>query len=306
MNNIIKKILKLFKEACRWIIILFLLLFSLIYFVDKNFFGILFLLCILLLIPKFAILLYNKYRVNRKAKYGIIIVLFFVAMFNVSSDDVYGESRQFSSEEIEKSNDKINEAAKENNEKSNESKNKDVSKKDNENTKKNKTVKKDKKSNKEKNKDKESDKSINKEENKPVVFDEGNINKNFTCDGKKVTIKKMSRVTKSQLSYVPDGKEWIGIYIVFENISGEDIGYYETDFNLVNSNGEVIKPMFNVIKGAFDHERFNSGKLVDGGIHEGYVIFSNDIISDKKLSLRYICEDNWFTSDVIKTVKLYS
>lgn len=115
----------------------------------------------------------------------------------------------------------------------------------------------------------------------------------------------MKRVTKSQSSYVPAGKEWVGIYIVFENKSNEDIGYYESDFKLINSNGQVIGPMYNVIKGVFDHERLNNGTLVSGGIREGYVVFANDIVNDNKLSLRVVCQDNLIFEDEVVTKKLY-
>lgn len=149
---------------------------------------------------------------------------------------------------------------------------------------------------------------INNATSKPEttpVFDENNINQSISCNGKKITIKRMKRVTKSQSGYVPVGKEWVGIYVVFENKSNEDIGYYENDFKLINSNGQVIGPMYNVIKGVFDHERLNNGTLVSGGIREGYVVFANDIVNDNKLSLRVVCQDNLIFEDEVVTKKLY-
>lgn len=139
-----------------------------------------------------------------------------------------------------------------------------------------------------------------------TTFDENNINKSITCNNKKITVKKIKRVTKNESSYVPSGKEWIGVYIVFENKSKEDMNYYESDFNLVNGNGEVIKPMFNIIKGVLDYERLNNGTLTAGGKKEGYVMFDNGSISDKTLSLRVVCEDNLIADDVIKTIKLHN
>ena len=81
--------------------------------------------------------------------------------------------------------------------------------------------------------------------------------------------------------------------------------YSETDFNLVNQNGEIIKPSYAVIKGVFDRDRLNNGTLTSGGKKEGYVIFSNNIINDKELSLRFTCENNFIKEDVIETVELY-
>ena len=147
--------------------------------------------------------------------------------------------------------------------------------------------------------------SSNNTEN-TTTFDENNINKSITCNNKKITVKKIKRVTKNESSYVPTGKEWIGIFIVFENKSKEDMSYYESDFNLVNGNGEVIKPVFNVIKGVLDHDRLNNGTLTAGGRREGYVMFDNDSIGDKNLSLRVVCQDNIIADDEIKTIKLHN
>lgn len=139
-----------------------------------------------------------------------------------------------------------------------------------------------------------------------TTFDENNINKSITCNNKKITVKKIKRVTKNESSYVPAGKEWIGVYIVFENKSKEDMSYYESDFNLVNGNGEVIKPVFNIIKGVLDHDRLNNGTLTAGGKREGYVMFDNDSIGDKNLSLRVVCQDNLIADDEVKTIKLHN
>lgn len=138
-----------------------------------------------------------------------------------------------------------------------------------------------------------------------TTFDESNINKSIKCNDKNITVKKLKRITKNESSYVPEGNEWVGVYIVFENESKEDMNYYESDFNLVNGNGEVIKPMFNVIKGVFDHDRLNNGTLTAGGEVEGYVIFDNDSVDDKKLKLRIICQDNLIMDDKIETINLY-
>ena len=141
---------------------------------------------------------------------------------------------------------------------------------------------------------------------KEEKFDENNINKSITCNNKKITVKKLKRVTKNESNYVPSGKEWIGVYIIFENQGTDDIGYYESDFNLVNGNGEVIEPAFNIIKGVLDHDRLNNGTLVTGGIREGYVMFANDYINDKNLELRVVCEDKLIFDDDIRTIKLHS
>lgn len=137
------------------------------------------------------------------------------------------------------------------------------------------------------------------------AFDENNINKSVSCNGKKITVKKIKRVTKNESTYVPVGKEWIGVYIVFENKSKEDKDYYESDFNLVNNNGEIIEPSFTIIKGIFDHERLNNGTLTAGGKREGYVMFDNSIIGDTNLSLRIVCEDKLIADDEVKTIKLH-
>ncbi len=138
-----------------------------------------------------------------------------------------------------------------------------------------------------------------------TTSNEDYIYKTITCNSKKITIKKIKRINHEINSYVPSGKEWIGIYIIFKNQSNEDMDYYESDFNLVNGNGEVLKPIFNVIKGVFDYDRFNNGTLIANGQTEGYVIFANDILNDKNLSLRITCLNNLIKDDKIETVKLY-
>ena len=148
--------------------------------------------------------------------------------------------------------------------------------------------------------------SINKNDTPTVsAFDESNINKSIKCNDKNITVKKLKRITKNESSYVPEGNEWVGVYIAFENKSKEDMNYYESDFNLVNGNGKVIKPMFNVIKGVFDHNRLNNGTLTAGGQVEGYVIFANDSIDDKNLKLRIMCQDNLIMDDKIEIINLY-
>ena len=101
-------------------------------------------------------------------------------------------------------------------------------------------------------------------------------------------------------------KEFNEILDNVEILTLDDIGYYESDFNLVNGNGEVIEPAFNIIKGVLDHDRLNNGTLVTGGIREGYVMFANDYINDKNLELRVVCEDKLIFDDDIRTIKLHS
>ncbi len=147
--------------------------------------------------------------------------------------------------------------------------------------------------------------SINKNDTQTVsAFDENNINKKIKCKEKEITIKKMQRVNNSSSSYVPDGHEWVGIYIVYKNTSKNDIYYSESDFKLVNNNKQVLDPSFVVIKGIFDHTRLNNGQLASGGVTEGYVIFDNEIIDDKNLIIRITCEDNLIKDDVVKKVEL--
>ena len=66
------------------------------------------------------------------------------------------------------------------------------------------------------------------------------------------------------------------------------------------------KGLLYILEGMFDRERLNSGTLTPGGKKEGYVMFGNDTIADKKLKLRVTCQDNIFLDDEIRTIKLYN
>lgn len=141
-------------------------------------------------------------------------------------------------------------------------------------------------------------------DNSSGLFDESNINKKIICNGREILIKKLQRVNNSTNSYVPQNKEWIGVYIIYKNVSKKDINYSETDFHLVNYNKNVLDPLYAIVSTAFDHDRLNSGTLASGGKVEGYVVFSNDKINDKNLTLRFTCEENFISDDQIAIVEL--
>jgi len=145
---------------------------------------------------------------------------------------------------------------------------------------------------------------IKVESNTSGQYDENNINKVITCNDKEITIKKVQRVNKSLSTYVPDGHEWIGIYVIYKNVGEQDMNYLETDFHLLNKNKEVLNPVYNVVSGVFDHERLNNGTIASGGTTEGYVVFDNDLVGDKELSVRITCENSLFTDDKVVTVDL--
>lgn len=154
--------------------------------------------------------------------------------------------------------------------------------------------------------EKNSKDDINIIENNPPdkPFDEDDIDKKVICNGREILIKKIQRVNNSKNSYVAQNKEWIGIYIVYRNISEKDIYHSETDFHLVNHNRVVLDPLYSIVKGAFDHERLNNGTLAPGGKAEGYVVFENDMIGDKNLIIRFTCEENLISDDKIATIEL--
>lgn len=145
----------------------------------------------------------------------------------------------------------------------------------------------------------------NSSSNVKPPFDENNINKTIKCKDKTVTIKHMKRATHNENYYIEEGKEYIGIYVIYENKTNEDMFYGETEFNLVNGTGEVLGNPYFVLSNLFDHERLNNGTIIAKAKTEGYVMFKNNIINDKKMSLRFVCENNFIMEDVIKTVNLY-
>lgn len=272
-DNTLKKILNIFKNILRVFIMFWLSMFVLIYILDGNWFLIFYILCFLMLIPKIANLLYKKLKLNRIIKYVIIVILFMIATLNISTTSVTNES---------------------------DNSNNDTTPKTTTTTKQTTTT----------------TKQTTTTTTRPTttvpptttraIFDENNINEVISCNEKRITIVKMKRLTKKENRYVPDGKEYIGIHILFENKSQRDMNYYETDFHLVNDNGQVLDPSFYILEGMFDRERLNSGTLTPGGKKEGYVMFGNDTIADKSLKLRITCQNNLILDDEIRTIKLYN
>lgn len=271
-NNTSKIILKVFKNILRIFIMNLLFLLSLGYMLDKNWFGIFFVLCFLMLIPQIANLLYEKLKINKVVKYIIMIILFMVATLSMSATNVADNGDNSNNDTTPKTT---------------------TTKQTTTTTKQTTTT------------------TTRPTTTVPptttrAIFDENNINEVISCNEKRITIVKMKRLTKKENRYVPDEKEYIGIHILFENKSQRDMNYYETDFHLVNDNGQVLDPSFYILDGMFDRERLNSGTLTPGGKKEGYVMFGNDTIADKKLKLRVTCQDNIFLDDEIRTIKLYN
>ena len=126
------------------------------------------------------------------------------------------------------------------------------------------------------------------------------IGEEFICQEFKeysITVNSYKFKTGSIDSYqkIPDGEEWVGIIVTVKNKGEDEMQFSENSFNLINSNGEIIKP------DAFTYdvwgiERLNNVTLSTGGTKTGYIAFSNSNTDNSNLKLEFVCDRNSFIS----------
>lgn len=150
--------------------------------------------------------------------------------------------------------------------------------------------------------------SINKaQKNKMPKKSEYSLNEPMYCENGSVSITVTNTARQNHSTYdgVNEGDELIAIYLTVKNGTDSDYSFSENSFQLVNGNGEVIKPLYGTIREMWEGERLENIKLASGGEKSGYIVFKNDIENDTNASLRFNCNSSWLTStDEYKTISI--
>ncbi len=110
--------------------------------------------------------------------------------------------------------------------------------------------------------------------------------------GMKITVTKIERkIRLSEYNEAESGKEFVIVYLSFENVSNETIPYNGFDFRIQTAGGQVLNQSFSSAE-----DRLGSGDLVSGGKHSGTVTFE----VPKEPGHRYLLyKPNLFKSDRI-------
>ena len=111
-------------------------------------------------------------------------------------------------------------------------------------------------------------------------------------EGMKLLVTKVeSKIRLSEYNEAESGKEFVIVYLSFENVSNETIPYNGFDFRIQTAGGQVLDQSFSSAE-----DRLGSGDLVSGGKHSGTVTFE----VPKEPGYRYILyKPNSFKSDRI-------
>lgn len=136
---------------------------------------------------------------------------------------------------------------------------------------------------------------------------EENIQKNvgdeLVCDKYKVVVNEFKFKTGSIDSFqkVPDGTEWIGIIVTATNTSEENINVYSSNFEITNSNGEILEYDAISYKVWGNYDTFG-GELAPGGTKTGYIAFTNPNTDNSNLTLKFKC-GTWQSGSYIIPLK---
>ena len=105
------------------------------------------------------------------------------------------------------------------------------------------------------------------------------------------------KTSNDDLGYikVPDGEEWVGIIVTVKNTGDEEMQFAVNNFNLINSNGEIISPD-NMTWNVWNATKMDNVKLSKGGTSTGYIAFSNPNTDNSNLKLEFVCDRNGFIS----------
>lgn len=119
------------------------------------------------------------------------------------------------------------------------------------------------------------------------------IGDEIVCDNYKVIVESFNYKTGSidYFQKIPDGQEWIGVIINATNTSSKNNTINSSDFNIINTNGQVITPdaiTYNV----WGVESFGSPELIPNGTKRGYIVFSNDNTNNDNIVLEIKCNRN--------------
>lgn len=74
---------------------------------------------------------------------------------------------------------------------------------------------------------------------------------------------------------VENGHEYVGVILKATNTSNYDAYISNSDFKLINSNGEELSPCATMVKIWNNYDYLGGTKLVKGGTKTGIIIFDN-------------------------------
>lgn len=129
------------------------------------------------------------------------------------------------------------------------------------------------------------------EENEKLMSKTYNIGDTMICnrDDYEVTITNLKTLNSSQNNYISNGTELVAIYLKVKNVGSNDFKFRESNLKLINSNGEIIKPLIGSIREMWDGQRLNNITLSPSGEKEGYIVFLNNNLDNSNLSATYNC-----------------
>lgn len=126
-----------------------------------------------------------------------------------------------------------------------------------------------------------------------------NIGDELVCNDYVITIDDFAYRTGNQggVLSVPEGEEWIGITVSAKNTSSENNTINIADFNIINSNGEIILPDA-ITYDVWGIDVFGSPELAPGGTKTGYIAFSNSNQDNSDITVELKCNrKDWIDSD---------
>ena len=119
---------------------------------------------------------------------------------------------------------------------------------------------------------------------------QASIGEELKCFDYTITIDDFKFKTGSIDSYheVPKGTEWIGLIVTAKNTSDNDVAISSSKFEVINSNGEILK------YDAFSYKVYGNydtlgAKLAPGGSKTGYISFSNTNTDNSNLIVVFKC-----------------
>lgn len=141
----------------------------------------------------------------------------------------------------------------------------------------------------------------------PETIIESRIGEELFCENYKVVINSFQYKTGAFSDYqtIPNSEEWIGLIVTVTNTSDSDRTINFTDFNIINSNGERLKPDSLTYK-VWGVDALGNVSLIPNGTKTGYVAFSNNNTDNSNIIVEFQCNrSSWFESDTKKySIKL--
>ena len=126
----------------------------------------------------------------------------------------------------------------------------------------------------------ESDDSKKQEEEKEKVYQVGDV---VQMNDKELTVLKVEKSNGNEYSSLKPGEEYVIVSVKITNAGKEKTSYNPYDFEMSNSNGQILKHSYSNIH---EDTELHYGELAPGGTVEGTVLFEQPR-DDDQLQLQY-------------------